>query len=207
VKAISRETNDTSTSSYVADYALQMMIELLNKTDKRITGLGLKFINIESRQVFFSYPHINGIEPQGSYQVQFGLMTISGNPTNLLVELVGVRFDGGKTGGAFPAHPPLPFASTVPVNPQVDSKPRPLNRLRPTYTDEARKNKITGAVRLRLEVGADGSVKNVYVLNALPDGLTEEAIRIVKVLQFQPAMRNGSPVEYAIVMEIEFDLL
>jgi TonB family protein len=59
-------------------------------------------------------------------------------------------------------------------------------------------------VRLQLKIGADGSVKNVEVLNALPDGLTEEAIRIARVLQFKPAMSNGSPVDYTILMEVEF---
>jgi TonB family protein len=59
----------------------------------------------------------------------------------------------------------------------VDTKPVPLNNPRPNYTEDARKNKVQGTVRVRVLVGADGSVKQVKVLSGLPDGLNEEAIR------------------------------
>ena len=88
----------------------------------------------------------------------------------------------------------------------VDSRPVPLNRPRPNYTEEARKNKIQGTVRVRALVAADGSVKQVRVISGLSDGLNEEAIRAVYQMRFRPATKNGSPVAYWVPLDVEFNL-
>ncbi len=88
----------------------------------------------------------------------------------------------------------------------VDSRPMALNRPRPNYTEEARKNKIQGVVRARALVGADGGVKQVRVISGLSDGLNEEAILAVKQMRFKPATKNGQPVPYWVVLEVEFNL-
>jgi TonB family protein len=89
----------------------------------------------------------------------------------------------------------------------VDSRPVPLNRPRPNYTEEARKNKISGVVRVRVLVAADGSVKQVRLAGGgLPDGLNEEAIRAAYQMRFRPAMKSGQPVAFWVPVEIEFNL-
>ena len=89
----------------------------------------------------------------------------------------------------------------------VDSRPVPLNRPRPNYTEEARKNKIQGVVKARILVGADGVVKQVILSGiGLPDGLNEEAIRAAYQMRFRPAMKNGQAVAHWISLEIEFNL-
>lgn len=88
----------------------------------------------------------------------------------------------------------------------VDSRPQPLNRPRPNYTEEARKNKIQGNVRVRALVGADGSVRQVRVISGLSDGLNEEAILAVKQMRFKPATKNGQPVAYWVPLDVEFNL-
>jgi TonB family protein len=88
----------------------------------------------------------------------------------------------------------------------VDTKPVPLNRPRPNYTEEARNNKIQGNVRVRALIGADGSVKQVRIITGLPDGLNEEAILAVKQMRFQPATKNGQPVAYWIPLDVPFNL-
>jgi protein TonB len=89
----------------------------------------------------------------------------------------------------------------------VDAKPIPLNRPRPNYTEEARKNKIQGVVRVRVLVGADGSAKQVRLAGGgLPDGLNEEAISAAYKMRFKPAMKDGQPVAYWVPVEIEFNL-
>jgi TonB family protein len=88
----------------------------------------------------------------------------------------------------------------------VDMRPIPLNKPRPNYTEEARKNKITGVVLARLLVGADGSVKQVRIARGLPDGLNEEAIRAAYQIRFKPAMKGGQPVAFWQMVEIEFNL-
>jgi len=89
---------------------------------------------------------------------------------------------------------------------KVDVMPRALNRPRPNYTEEARKNKVQGVVRARVLVGLDGSVKNVTLISHLPDGLDEEAISAIHKMRFSPAMRSGQAVNYSVTLEVEFNL-
>jgi protein TonB len=88
----------------------------------------------------------------------------------------------------------------------VDTKPIPLNKPRPNYTEEARKNKVQGVVLLRVVIGPDGTVKSARVIRGLPDGLNEEAIRAAYQMRFKPAMKNGQPVAFPISIEVEFNL-
>jgi TonB family protein len=219
VRAVKREeqnylTHD-ATTAYVTDYAMQLSLSLHNPTVKKITGVGFKFTNTTARHIFFAYPHIAGVPAQGDSQVTITFMVAAGNPADLLVEVVGVQFADGSKGGAFPEAPratgsaPMPESETAGEAPppvKVERRPIPLNRLRPNYPEQARRNKVSGTVRLRLKVGADGSVKRIFVANALPDGLTEEAIRVGKVIQFQPAMADGKPVDFWIAMDVDFNL-
>ncbi|HEY7547515.1 MAG TPA: TonB family protein, partial [Blastocatellia bacterium] len=89
---------------------------------------------------------------------------------------------------------------------KVDSLPVPLNRPRPNYTEEARKNKTQGTARLSVLVGSDGIVKQVRVIRGLSDGLGEEAIRAAMQMRFRPAIRNSQPVDCWVTVDIEFNL-
>jgi protein TonB len=88
----------------------------------------------------------------------------------------------------------------------LSSKPIPLNRPRPSYTEEARKQRVQGVVRAKVLVGPDGSVKSVHIQSGLPDGLDEEAIRAAYQMRFRPALSSGRPVEAWVTLEIEFNL-
>ena len=89
----------------------------------------------------------------------------------------------------------------------VDERPVLLNQPRPLFTEEARKNKVQGVVRVRILVDANGTVKEVVVLRGLPDGLNEQAIRAAYQMRFKPAMKNGQPVSYWMSnVEVEFNL-
>jgi len=88
----------------------------------------------------------------------------------------------------------------------VDSRPVALNNPRPNYTEDARRNKVQGTVRVRVLVGADGAVKNVKILGGLPDGLNEEAIRAAYQIRFRPAMKSGQAVAFWQAVDIDFNL-
>lgn len=91
--------------------------------------------------------------------------------------------------------------------PVVDQRPILLNQPRPLFTEEARKNKVQGVVRVRTLVDASGAVKEVVVTRGLPDGLSEQAIRAAYQMRFRPAMKNGQPVSYWLSnVEVEFNL-
>ena len=97
-----------------------------------------------------------------------------------------------------------PSESNEPV--KVDSRPMILNRVQPVYTPEARKNNIQGTVTLRLTVDETGAAKEIRVARGLPDGLNEQAIEAAKKTKFRPAMKDGKPVSYSILLQINFNL-
>lgn len=75
----------------------------------------------------------------------------------------------------------------------------------PRYTETARANKIQGSVTLRV-LGADGDVKQVRVVRGLPDGLTAQAIEAARQAKFKPAVKDGKPVPYWVLIQMEFNL-
>jgi periplasmic protein TonB len=89
----------------------------------------------------------------------------------------------------------------------VDARPVLLNAPRPFYTEEARKNKVQGVVRVRVFVDASGDVRQVVVTRGLPDGLSEQAVRAAYQMRFRPAVKDGRQVSYWLSnVEIEFNL-
>lgn len=59
---------------------------------------------------------------------------------------------------------------------------------------------------MRVLVGADGLVKAARILDGLPDGLNDEAFKVVYQMKFKPAMKDGNPVDYWIPIYMDFNL-
>jgi len=85
-------------------------------------------------------------------------------------------------------------------------RPTILYKERARYTEEARQNRIQGAVVLSLIFGADGRIYDVRVVRSLPSGLTEEAIAASQKIRFNPAVRDGRPVNVRMQLEYNFTL-
>jgi TonB family protein len=86
------------------------------------------------------------------------------------------------------------------------SAPVPVFEPNTKYTREAWERQVTGVVRLRLTVGTQGRVTNVEVLDGLPYGLTEEAVRVARQSHFMPASKDGEPVVATRDMDYVFSL-
>lgn len=113
---------------------------------------------------------------------------------------------GGNTGGE---NFELSGARKRPADQRsvVDERPVLLNRPRPMFTEEARRNRIQGVVRIKILIDVSGKVTEVVVTRGLPDGLDLQAIRAAYQMRFRPAMKNGSPVPYWLSnVEVEFNL-
>ncbi|HEY0081938.1 MAG TPA: TonB family protein [Pyrinomonadaceae bacterium] len=82
----------------------------------------------------------------------------------------------------------------------IQSKPEPL------YTERAKQNQVTGTVRLRLVLGADGKVQHIYPVRRLPDGLTEACINAARKIKFIPAMKDGRFVSQYVTIEYNFNI-
>jgi|GEM_PF-522605 len=79
-------------------------------------------------------------------------------------------------------------------------------RPEPNFTEAARRNNVTGTVRLRAVLTATGQVTNISVLRGLPDGLTEKAIEAARQIRFSPAQKNNRPVSQWVVVEYNFNI-
>jgi TonB family protein len=99
-----------------------------------------------------------------------------------------------KTG----AHQPSNAAST-PV--EITFKPKP------DYTDEGRKQKVNGEVRLEVLFKSDGQVHVIRVLQGLGYGLDEQAVKAAEQIKFKPALREGQPIDSMAQIHIIFELI
>lgn len=89
---------------------------------------------------------------------------------------------------------------------EVDQRARLLSKPEPQYTEEARRNQISGTVMLRAVFSSSGEVVQIRALNTLPFGLTERAIAAARQIRFVPAMKDGRPVSVHMQLEYNFNL-
>jgi TonB family protein len=76
----------------------------------------------------------------------------------------------------------------------------------PAYTEDARRDHITGSVELKMVLRKDGTVDEITPIRTLPDGLTEEAVKAAERIEFIPAMVNGEAVDAVQWVEYYFDI-
>ena len=81
-----------------------------------------------------------------------------------------------------------------------------LAKPRPKYTAEARRLQIEGEVRLEVLFAASGDIEISKVAQGLGHGLDENAIEAAKNIRFEPAQRNGEPVDLVATVYIRFQL-
>ena len=89
---------------------------------------------------------------------------------------------------------------------EVEQRARLLSKPEPQYTEEARRNQITGTVVLRVVFSSLGEVVDIRAVQSLPFGLTEKAILAARQIRFVPAMRGGRPVSVYMQLEYNFNL-
>ena len=76
----------------------------------------------------------------------------------------------------------------------------------PEYSDKARKKRIQGVVVLSVTVGADGLPHDIKVDKGIGYGLDEKAIEAVSRWKFDPARKDGQPIDKEIKVEVQFRL-
>lgn len=89
---------------------------------------------------------------------------------------------------------------------QVEQRARVLFKPEPTYTEDARRNQITGTVMLRVVFASNGDVVQIRAVHTLPFGLTERAIAAARQIKFVPAVKGGRPVSVFMQLEYNFNL-
>lgn len=87
-----------------------------------------------------------------------------------------------------------------------DLRPTILYKEKAKYTEEARRNQVQGTVVLSVVFGADGRIREIRTIRALPHGLTETAIQAAQLIRFNPAIKDGRPVSVRANLEFNFAL-
>jgi TonB family protein len=101
----------------------------------------------------------------------------------------------------FAEHQPLLGAPPLEMRP-----PDPLHKVDPKYIADAVLDRVEGIVRLSAVIRKDGRVESVELLKHLDDRLDKSAEEALGKWQFQPALRDGAPVDVDAVFEIPFRL-
>jgi TonB family protein len=90
--------------------------------------------------------------------------------------------------------------------PIADSKPFILKRTPPGYGNQARSERISGLVQLRVELRPDGYVGEVEIVKGLGHGLDERAADAARRTIFIPAVKDRQFVVYKVLMEMSFNV-
>ncbi|HSK73463.1 MAG TPA: energy transducer TonB [Pyrinomonadaceae bacterium] len=91
------------------------------------------------------------------------------------------------------------------LNENYDRKLEIISKPRVRYTQEARRYNVSGTVILAVEFGKNGQIKSVFPVKELSHGLTESAIQAAKMIEFEPAIKNGRAV--TVIKFIEYGFL
>jgi periplasmic protein TonB len=86
------------------------------------------------------------------------------------------------------------------------SAPQAISTPDPEYTEEARNAKTQGTCILWLIVDDQGHPRDIRVVRGLGFGLDSKAVEAVKQWRFQPALKDGHPVNVQISVEVGFRL-
>jgi TonB family protein len=84
--------------------------------------------------------------------------------------------------------------------------PSPLRKVDPKYIASAVADGVEGVVRLGATIRRDGHVDTVKLLRHLDDRLDRSAMESLAKWEFEPARRDGAPVDVDAVFEIPFRL-
>jgi TonB family protein len=82
-----------------------------------------------------------------------------------------------------------------------------ISRPSPSLTEEARANVVSGRVLLKAVLCRTGRVTDIQVIERLPCGMTEQAIKAARGTTFTPAEKNGQAVSQAVTFEFRFSYL
>jgi len=95
-----------------------------------------------------------------------------------------------------------------PVDQRKDvTAPKVEHRVESKYGEFAVRDKVQGAIQLRLAVDANGTPMRIAISRPLGYGLDANAVEAVMKWRFAPGMKDGSPVATGVVVEEQFSLM
>jgi protein TonB len=90
---------------------------------------------------------------------------------------------------------------------ELDQPPQLVARIPPIYPYRARERGIEGVVQIKILVTSEGTVGQVLILEARPEGIFEESVmKSVPKWKFNPGVIEGQPVTAWVVTNLRFTL-
>ena len=86
----------------------------------------------------------------------------------------------------------------------VTSQPILLSKVEPGYSDEATKANFSGKVEASIVIDERGNVGNVTIIDSPGLGLDEKVAAALRQWRFKPAMKNGVPVSFQMMVTETF---
>jgi len=86
------------------------------------------------------------------------------------------------------------------------SAPVPLRKVDPKYPPSLMSERVEGEVVLYAVIRRDGAVDSIQLVHGIDEQLDENAMQALSQWKFQPARRQGSPVELEAIVHIPFRL-
>jgi TonB family protein len=97
------------------------------------------------------------------------------------------------------------FAELKKDSPSGDlSAPAVTRKVDPAYPLQIMRENVSGTVILYAVIRADGTVGNIRILRSVDDRLDHFASQAVARWQFQPATKNGTPIDVEATFQIPF---
>ena len=84
--------------------------------------------------------------------------------------------------------------------------PRVIFHKDPNFSEQARRAKYSGTAMLSLTVDQNGESRNVRIVRPLGMGLDQNAVETISTWRFDPARKDGEPVEMRLMVEVDFHL-
>jgi TonB family protein len=134
-----------------------------------------------------------------------GKVASAGIPGGTGTATTGGGVQGKVAAAGIPGMTQTGTAASQPVTAEPKTTPPVvLSYAKAQYTPEALQLKIQGDVVLRVTITTTGQMIVHNVIHGLGHGLDESAIRSASTYKFQPATRNGQPVEYTTNIIVKF---
>ena len=124
------------------------------------------------------------------YSVMFNMPNLNSGGGSWVIRFAELSHDAGPRDSSSPA---------------ADlSQPMPTREVDPAYPLQLMRENVSGTVILYAVIHADGSVGDVRVLRGVDDRLDRYASEAVSQWKFEPATKNGSPVDVEATFRIPF---
>lgn len=173
----------------VADLRLKLFQKEFDAVSEKITDANISALELLHKGAFnsvHSYLAASFMDYENDWWTAFNSLIVQGEFLNLAREALAqgkaVRW------------------SEVP-----QEKVRVLRKPEPAYTEEARRNHVSGTVVIKAAMAADGKIKVIRVLRGLGYGLTERAIEAARKIGFKPATVGNRPVSQYLQIEYHFN--